>query len=242
MRTKLEVMRRHPAFQVAMGVRALIEADRLAREIAQALDRRAPGDHHRRRDEIDRRAERHLAGEAVIDDFRAVEKGKIVGAVLDALERLVGIVRLELDLALGAEQRRADRAAKVEVEAGGFPPVRRLADEARARDAAAADDAAGLDALDERAGMGGRRQGERDVAMQRKRLMGARSRLAAAAPPRASSRPGFAPMGGGRGAAAAQLYAGSVDGSELNPSGITFGMPCRTSSGVTPIASQPLPP
>ena len=92
-----------------------------------------------------------------------VEKGKIVGAVLDALERLVGIVRPELDPALRAKQRRADRATKVEIEAGGLPPVRRLADEARARDAAAADDAAGLDALDDRAGVGGAEsEGERE--------------------------------------------------------------------------------
>ena len=39
-----------------------------------------------------------------------------------------------------------------------------------------------------------------------------------------------------------QLYAGRVAGRELNPSGITFWIPWRTSSGVTPIAAQPLPP
>src|SRR5258708_5360750 len=37
---------------------------------------------------------------------------------------------------------------------------------------------------------------------------------------------------GAVGKRSAQLYAGSVAGRGLNPSGITFGMPCRTSSGV----------
>src|SRR5277367_3490201 len=40
----------------------------------------------------------------------------------------------------------------------------------------------------------------------------------------------------------AQLYAGSVAGRGLNPSGMTFEMPCRTSSGVIPIAAHPFPP
>jgi len=44
------------------------------------------------------------------------------------------------------------------------------------------------------------------------------------------------------GASPAQLYAGSVAGKGLNPSGITFGMPWRTSSGVIPMAAHPLPP
>jgi hypothetical protein len=41
----------------------------------------------------------------VIGDLGAVEKREIVGAVPDALERLVGIVRPEFDFALSAEQR-----------------------------------------------------------------------------------------------------------------------------------------
>src|SRR5271157_1986405 len=110
-------------------------------------------DHRRRRDEIDRGTERHLAGEVMIDDFRAVEKEEIVGAVLNSLERLVRIVRVELDPPFGAKQRRADRTTEVEVEAGRNSPVRRLSNEPGTRDAAAADDAAGLDAIDDRPGV-----------------------------------------------------------------------------------------
>jgi hypothetical protein len=40
----------------------------------------------------------------------------------------------------------------------------------------------------------------------------------------------------------AQLYAGSVAGRGLNPSGMTFWIFWRTSSGVIPIAAHPLPP
>ena len=65
----------------------------------------------------------------MIGDVRAVEKRKIVRAVVDAPERLVGIVRMELDPAVSAEQRSADSSADVEIEAGSLPPVGRLADE-----------------------------------------------------------------------------------------------------------------
>ena len=153
----------------------------------------------------------------MIGDVRAVEEEQIVGAVSDARERLVGIIRVELDLAFGPKQRRADRAAKVEIEAGRRA-VRRLADQPRTRHAAAADDAGGLDAIDDRTGVGegtkSKREHERDCGGQRSH---GRQR-------------------------AAQLYAGSVAGRELNPSGMMFWIPCRTSSGVTPIAAHPLPP
>jgi hypothetical protein len=168
-------------------------------------------DHRGGRDKINRRTERRFAGEAMIGDVRAVEEGEIVGAVHDALEGVIGIVKVELDPAVSADERRADRAADVEIEAGRLPPVGRLADEARTRDTAAADDAGGLDAIDDRASLGEGARSERED--ERERC-----------------------------ATASQLYAGSVAGSELNPSGITFGIPWRTSSGVTPIAAQPMPP
>jgi hypothetical protein len=98
----------------------------------------------------------------MIGDVRTVEEGKIVGAGLDPLEGVIGIVRVELDLAISAEQRRADRAAQIEIKAGGLPPVRRLADETRTRDAAAADGALRLDAIDDRAGLGGGARSERE--------------------------------------------------------------------------------
>ena len=85
----------------------------------------------------------------MIGDVRTVEEGKIVGAVLDPLEGVIGIVRVELDPAISPEQRRADRAAEIEIKAGGLPPVRRLADETRTRDAAATDDAGRFDAIDD---------------------------------------------------------------------------------------------
>ena len=76
----------------------------------------------------------------------------------NALSEFVGV---ELDPPFGTEQRRADRTTEVEVEAGRKSPVRRLSNEPRTRDAAAADDAAGLDPIDDRAGVGERREGER---------------------------------------------------------------------------------
>ena len=63
---------------------------------------------------------------------------------------------MELDPALGAEQRRPDRSAEIEVEARRAP-VGRLADQPGTGNAAASDDAIGLDAIDERAGMAKRR-------------------------------------------------------------------------------------
>ena len=97
-------------------------------------------DHGRSGDEIDRGPKRRRAGEAMIGDLGAIEEEKIVGAVGDARERCVGIIKVELDFALPSKQRRADRAAKIEIEAGGRA-VRRLADQSRSRDAAAANDA-----------------------------------------------------------------------------------------------------
>ena len=60
---------------------------------------------------------------------------------------------MELDPAFGPKQRRANRAAKIQIEAG-WRAAGRLADQPRARDAAAADHTCGLDAIDDRAGMG----------------------------------------------------------------------------------------
>ena len=119
-----------------MRIVALVEADGLSLEIAQLPDRRVAMDHRRGRDEIDRGPERHGASEAMIGDIRAVEEEQIVGAVSDAREGPVGIIRSELDLTFGPEQHRADCTAKVEIEAGGRA-VRRLADQSRSRDAAA---------------------------------------------------------------------------------------------------------
>jgi hypothetical protein len=94
----------------------------------------------------------------MIEDFRAVEKGKIVGAVLNSLERLVRIVGVELDPPFRAKQRRADRTTEVEVEASRNSPVGRLPDEPGTRDAASADDTAGLDPIDDRPGVRRRRR------------------------------------------------------------------------------------
>jgi hypothetical protein len=137
---KIETPRRHRRFKVQVRVVALVEADGLAREIAQLLDRRWPMNHRGSGNEIDRWARRHRAGEAMIDDVRSVEEEQIIGAVSDAREGFVGTIKMELDPALGPKERRADRAAKVEIEAGGRV-VGRLADQARTRDAAAANDA-----------------------------------------------------------------------------------------------------
>ena len=98
----------------------------------------------------------------MIGDVRTVEEGKIVGAVLDPLEGVIEVVRVELDLAISPEQRRADRAAQIEIKAGGLPPVRRLADETRTRDAAATDDAGRFDAIDDLPRVGERASAERE--------------------------------------------------------------------------------
>ena len=90
-----------------MRVVALVEADGLAREIAQLLDRRWPMNHRGSGNEIDRWAQRHRAGEPMIADVRAVEEEEIVRAVSDAREGFVGIIRVELDPAFGPKQRRA---------------------------------------------------------------------------------------------------------------------------------------
>ena len=66
---EIETPRRHRRFKVQVRVVALVEADGLAREVAQLLDRRAAVDHRRSGDEIDRRSERHRAGEAMIGDL-----------------------------------------------------------------------------------------------------------------------------------------------------------------------------
>jgi hypothetical protein len=97
-------------------------------------------DHRRRRGEINGGTERDPAREPMVGDVGAVEEEEIVAAVLDALERVIGIVRVELDPAVAANERRADRAADVEIKLGSLPPVGRLAEETRTRDAAAADD------------------------------------------------------------------------------------------------------
>ena len=145
-----------------MRVRPLVEADGFAGEIGEALHSRVFPRHCGGRDEDDRRAERRPAGQLLLDDLRAVEEGEVVRAVPRPVERLVGIVRAELDAAVGAEQRRADRPAEVEIEAGRLAPVGRLADEPGARDAAATDDVIRLDALDDLAGVRGlgERKGE----------------------------------------------------------------------------------
>jgi hypothetical protein len=67
---------------------------------------------------------------------------------------VIGIIGVELDPAVSADERRADRAAEVEIKPGGLPPVRRLADETRPRNAAAADDTFSLHAIDDRTGVG----------------------------------------------------------------------------------------
>jgi hypothetical protein len=76
----------------------------------------------------------------MIGDVRSVEEEEIIGAVSDAPEGLFGIIRMELDPAFAPKERRADRAAKIEIEAGrrafGGP-----INQAGTRDAAAANDA-----------------------------------------------------------------------------------------------------
>src|ERR1700685_741719 len=98
----------------------------------------------------------------MIGDVRTVEEGKIVGAGLDPLEGVIGIVRVELDLAISPEQRRADRAAQIEIKAGAPPPVRHRADETRSRDAATTDDAGRFDAIDDLPCVGEGARGERE--------------------------------------------------------------------------------
>jgi hypothetical protein len=117
---------------------------------------------------------------------------------------------MELDPAALAEQRRADRAAKIEIEAGGRG-VDGPIDQSRTGDATAADHTGRFDAIDDRArfGAGAKDEGECNRRAERSR---------------------------------AQLYAGSVAGRGLNPSGMTFWIFWRTSSGVIPIAEHPLPP
>ena len=212
-------------------------------------------DHRRRRNEINRRTERDLGGEAMIGDVRAVEKGEIVGAGLDALEGVIGIVRVELEPAVLGKERCADRAAKVEIEPAGprptagrsarpgrgTPPQRMTPDDlmrstiapawAAGHEASAtaiATPSAGVVLRDARfAGSSGRGLCVRPLAPNLVLRSDAKQRVSK---DDSSSTARF------------QLYAGSVAGSELNPSGIAFGIPWRTSSGVIPIASQPLPP
>jgi hypothetical protein len=112
-------------------------------------------DHRGSRDEVDRRPEGYCAGEAMIGDVRSVEEEQIVGAISDARKGFVGILRVELDPAFGPEQRRADRAAKIGIEAGGRV-VDGPIDQSRTRDAAAADHTGGFDAIDDCAGVGER--------------------------------------------------------------------------------------
>ena len=76
-------------------------------------------DNRRCRDEIGRGPGRHRAGEPMVGDVRTVQEEQIVGALSDAREGFVGIIGMELDPAALAEQRRADRAATIEIEAGG---------------------------------------------------------------------------------------------------------------------------
>jgi hypothetical protein len=118
-------------------------------------------DHRRSGNEVNRWPKPHCAGEAMIGDVRSVQEEQIVGAVSDAREGLVGIIRMELDPAFGPKQGRADRAAKIEIEAGrravGGP-----IDQSRTGDAAAADDTRGLYAINDRAGLGAGAKGERE--------------------------------------------------------------------------------
>jgi hypothetical protein len=53
--------------------------------------------------EIDRWAQRHRAGEAMIGDLRSVEEEQIVGAFSDAREGFVGTIKMELDPAFAAQ-------------------------------------------------------------------------------------------------------------------------------------------
>jgi hypothetical protein len=76
----------------------------------------------------------------MIGDLCAVDEEQVIGAVSDARERLIRIIRMELDPAFWPQQRRADRAAEVEIEAGDRA-VGRLADQAWARNTAAANGA-----------------------------------------------------------------------------------------------------
>jgi hypothetical protein len=68
---------------------------------------------------------------------------------------------MELDPAFGPKQRSANRAAKIEIEAGGRAgggPI----DQSRTGDAAAADHAGRFDAIDDRAGLGAGAKGEEE--------------------------------------------------------------------------------
>ena len=86
---------------------------------------------------------------------------------------------MELDPAVGPKERRADRPAEVGVEGRDLVSVGRLADEAGAGDAAAADDAVALDAVDDRAAMGGQdgraRKDQRPCESDETKSIGARS-------------------------------------------------------------------
>src|SRR5208283_4746202 len=150
---EVEATRGHPGLQILTGAGPLIKADRLAREVGEAFYGRV-FDHRRGRDEHDRRAQNGPAREALIENLRAVQEGEIVLAFADTVEGRVEIVRVERDASVRLEQRRADGAAEVEIEPQSLAPVGRLADEARPGHAAAADDAIGLDAIDDGPGVG----------------------------------------------------------------------------------------
>ena len=100
----------------------------MLRQIAQSAIRRRAGDHHRGLFVEDRRARDDLAREILIEDFRRAEKKHVVDVVAGGVERLVGVILVKFEPALGPENRGADRAADVEVEPFGVA-VRRHADE-----------------------------------------------------------------------------------------------------------------
>src|SRR3984957_8329200 len=117
---KIETPRPHRRLKIQVRVVALVEADGLAREIAQSLDRLGgPMDHRGGRDEIDRWPERHCAGEAMIGDVRSAQEEHTGGPLSDAREGLVEIKRMDPVPPPGPKERRADRAAEVEIKAGG---------------------------------------------------------------------------------------------------------------------------
>jgi hypothetical protein len=127
----------------------------------------------------------------LIGDVRAVKKGKIVGAGLDALERLVGVITVKFDPSVVAEEGRADCAAEVEIEAPGLTPVSRLADETRTRNAAAADDAGKLDAIHDWARVGEGASGKgRERTEDRIAVEGAMARRRDLLPPDGGGREG----------------------------------------------------
>ena len=133
------------------------EADTVPGEVVDMLRGRVGRHHHRMGFHKDGGAGQHFAGQLLLVDLGTREKVDVVLLVAHGVEILRRLVFMVFDAFGGAEHRGGDRAADVDFEAGPAP-VAVGARQARPLDAAAADDAARLHALDDgaRRGVGDR--------------------------------------------------------------------------------------